>query len=1407
MSARLRWRWVRLLLILSWSLGAVGVGTWAYTNAKQSVDNQATAVASTTTSDVAARLVQEFDHVLAGLRFIGLAAFRSPPSALDRADLGRILSQFARASASISGLELVSPSDTVLWHYGNTTALNENAPGARAVFAGESGPHIATGHLFVHHGRLSEVLAIEMLGAHHTLLGVVRGWITLANPVDSRTETIYLTQPNTPTIAIGSHGVVVSPEPANFVPLSVVAPLSERVSLTAGSTSRALSSAVTVAVTGPWIALALIWVFGVGFGLVGIELLAMAERSQARSRQRALRAETSRRLMELVLAHVDLEAMIADIGRLLYDSSEAREVLAVFDPVDAPSWCIDHQGQRCSPLEPVSANALALGRWQEMRSPEENSRVLVASFGGPEVGVGRLIVIEPSVSGSRLLTQLDLSVVDLAIDRARMVSLRRLMAAAVEATDAGIAIFGVGGDFVWANASWYGLLGIDKRQDPEQLRIDHLSSGADGEAIGSYLLECRDNPTEGFACELLLQRADDRAHFWGYLALTPVNEAQADQASHIVALLRDVTASHEVTQDLAYQLDHDALTGALSRSALQTRVESAIDADRAHEYRFAVAIIDIDNFKLVNDTWGHSVGDELLIGFARRLIDHLGEAHAVARLGGDEFIMMLCLDESAIQDCIDSIGTVLAEPFDVGDGLAVMVQASMGIATYPGDAMTLESLLREADLALYHVKSAKSSRPRWWLHSSEVERHEIDDHDPWSPASGARLGRYRALWTTMTASVASELRTRINGEHALPINVDGADWVQLHCELLGEVLDPAATPLSLGDRVASAGAELEVANGDRELLGLTTSLVIGAFLGDEVGLMVNAQERRILIEIIRRRFEWLVEREREAMAGVRASYLAGALGASLSGNDSWDQYLEASLDRVAALPGVRAVIFIEVVDAEGGMPRYLGGALAPELRSWLHNDPGARRMFDFSLQEGPGDGTLAWESYTTVALADVVTMERYRPWAGLIRHLGFRSLVIIPLMVGAEAIGLCIVLGDYTQQFQGPTPEEFVAALQANLQTGWLNYRANVGSLTGQVAQRYRKALLQGGLREHFQPLIELATGRPTRLELLARLEIGAEGLAQPGEFLPAFGERELARLFVDSVVRVCELRERWDEQGLRLGCSINLPGSILLDPRLSLVLEATRRRCDGDLSWLTLELLESEYLDDERSDVVRTLAGDGIAFAIDDLGSGYSNLERLVDFPSAEIKLDRSLIQRLWSHPLSTLGVVGGLIQAGHDSHRRVVFEGVERLEVLEVARVLDADYAQGFVIARPMPANEVASWVTRFQEDPPEIEPLASGRLNSLLGALVFVWREVRQHPEFWVDNSACPVDDFLRRTFGPESSLVVLHRRLHQEGLATSDTYELLIAELERNQRMAVIESGSGYRGVSGAVLGAE
>ncbi|MCL5972958.1 MAG: hypothetical protein M1557_00955, partial [Actinobacteria bacterium] len=117
------------------------------------------------------------------------------------------------------------------------------------------------------------------------------------------------------------------------------------------------------------------------------------------------------------------------------------------------------------------------------------------------------------------------------------------------------------------------------------------------------------------------------------------------------------------------------------------------------------------------------------------------------------------------------------------------------------------------------------------------------------------------------------------------------------------------------------------------------------------------------------------------------------------------------------------------------------------------------------------------------------------------------------------------------------------------------------------------------------------------------------------------------------------------------------------------------------------------------------------------------------------------------------------------------------------------------------------VASWVTRFQEDPPEIEPLASGRLNSLLGALVFVWREVRQHPEFWVDNSACPVDDFLRRTFGPESSLVVLHRRLHQEGLATSDTYELLIAELERNQRMAVIESGSGYRGVSGAVLGAE
>jgi diguanylate cyclase (GGDEF)-like protein len=1400
-----KWRWARIMLVGLWTLGSICAGLWIEARVGQSVRNEDSVAATARTTNVTVHLSRDLNQVIAQLRFVGYLAFRSPPGSLDQADLGKIFVAFAHSTSGLMGLELTTPSQRVFWHYG--AAIGSGLYEAKGA-VDHSG--VVMGNLRVHHGKLDEAIQVQVAGTNHVVIGNVLGMAQVSDPVAVRdSSTVFMTQVGGPTIAINAHGAQIADLPRSYIPLSVVGSTIPRVSMIAGVTSKALDAAIARGSTAPLWVLTLIWLFGVGLGLIGIQLLALSEQRQASNRMVAMVAENGRALTELVLHHSDLAALMIDVASLLKTVTGANNVTASFVGPDGVSWSIDDRGEAVLDCGEATVGDLSDpdGRWYRANGENVDSSVLMARFGSVDAGLGRLMVERPHSLGVAVLEHLDLSVLDLAVDRSAMVARRRLIEAAVETTDAGIALFGIDGMLQWANGSWYRLLGMDTAGHPVDINLEALAdSPNDAAQITAFLGACRLGAQDRFESELRFTVGDA---FWGALLLSPVSENAQGYVSHIVALVRDVSANHEVTERLAYQVDHDSLTGTLSRQALESRAEAALARGGERPREFAVAILDLDNFKLVNDTWGHGVGDELLIGLGSRLQERLGDAHAVARVGGDEFILMFSLENVDLDACIQLVDQSLSTPLNVAEGQTILVGASMGVALFPDDATTLESLLREADRALYHVKSMKLTRSRWWLRRKDVEVTEPIDDDPWSVPNATLLSRYRALWPTLADIIAIQLRAKFDSEAVVPVNGDGADWVQLHHGLLVAVLDGQATASALGEQVTSIGAELTVASAQREVLELTTSLVMTAFLNDAIGPSVPAHDRRLLVELVRKRFAWVLEREREAMAGVRENYLAAAVGAPLATNDCWLDYLGESLDRVAALPGICGVLFTEADQGGDDGLRYLGGKVAPQFSEWFRASAEARAIVNPGVDQGPGDGVLAWESYTTIMVDDVLSSPRYEPWSAVIRRLGFRSLAIIPVMVGAEAIGLCTILGAYTHQFQGRTSQEFISALQERLQDGWRHYRTNVGSMAGPLAQRYRRALAEGGLREHYQPLLDLKVGRPTRFEVLARLEVGDDRLAQPGQFLPAFGERELRQLFSDSLARVLELRQQSHDHELSFGCSINLPGSVLLDAHLRDLLDTARQRCEGDLSWLMLELLESEHLGDQELAVVYDFGRTGVLFAIDDLGSGYSNLGRLVEFPFAQIKLDRSLVQGLWSHPLTALGVVGGLVQAAHDARRSVVFEGVERLELLEAARILEADYAQGFAIARPMPVEEVQPWLNQFSRDFGTIstELLAPDSLHSLLGALTYAWHEVRQHGRAWVEAADCPVDDYLKRMFGAASSLVALHRRLHHEGLVVSEAFELLMSELDRCQRALVSAADTGYEGARGTMAGVD
>jgi diguanylate cyclase (GGDEF)-like protein len=169
--------------------------------------------------------------------------------------------------------------------------------------------------------------------------------------------------------------------------------------------------------------------------------------------------------------------------------------------------------------------------------------------------------------------------------------------------------------------------------------------------------------------------------------------------------------------DLEYQANHDSLTGLANRGRFGTAITERLRAHRPT----SVLLIDIDDFKMVNDTMGHAVGDKLLAEVAQRLSHHTGPEDLPARLGGDEFAVLLSVDDpESTADAAERIIAGLAVPVRVGDQ-QLLAHASIGVAIAgPGDGA--EELLRNADIAMYAAKAAGKAT---WARFEPRMRHEV----------------------------------------------------------------------------------------------------------------------------------------------------------------------------------------------------------------------------------------------------------------------------------------------------------------------------------------------------------------------------------------------------------------------------------------------------------------------------------------------------------------------------------------------------------------------------------------------------------------------------------------------------------------------------------------------------------
>lgn len=191
-----------------------------------------------------------------------------------------------------------------------------------------------------------------------------------------------------------------------------------------------------------------------------------------------------------------------------------------------------------------------------------------------------------------------------------------------------------------------------------------------------------------------------------WLSVSTLTDARG-KVTHYVGIFSDISERKAAEEQIRHLAQHDPLTGLPNRNLLRDRMEVALAGAQRNKDKVALMMLDLDNFKLVNDTFGHQTGDQLLIEVANRLEALFRASDTVCRLGGDEFVVVLN-ELAEVEDALRAAEKVLTtiRPDIAVDGRVMGISPSIGIALYPQDGVDLDGLLRNADIAMYAAKRA-----------------------------------------------------------------------------------------------------------------------------------------------------------------------------------------------------------------------------------------------------------------------------------------------------------------------------------------------------------------------------------------------------------------------------------------------------------------------------------------------------------------------------------------------------------------------------------------------------------------------------------------------------------------------------------------------------------------------------
>jgi len=271
------------------------------------------------------------------------------------------------------------------------------------------------------------------------------------------------------------------------------------------------------------------------------------------------------------------------------------------------------------------------------------------------------------------------------------------------------------------------------------LGADHIHPDDVARVLGLFE-ELMTRPGSTMTAEMQARHADGT---WKHLEVVATNLLADRAVGGIVVNYRDITERKQYEEQLRHQAFHDPLTGLPNRALLINRLERALARAARRGETVAVLYLDLDHFKLVNDTLGHEAGDHLLTEVGRRVRICLRPEDTPARLSGDEFAVLLedITDEEDAGAIAERIADQLRTPFDIG-GREVAITSSLGIAVSGPGRTTPEDLMRSADAAMYRAK--RGGRSRFEVYDPEMDRMSLERAQLESDLRGAvERGEFR----------------------------------------------------------------------------------------------------------------------------------------------------------------------------------------------------------------------------------------------------------------------------------------------------------------------------------------------------------------------------------------------------------------------------------------------------------------------------------------------------------------------------------------------------------------------------------------------------------------------------------------------------------------------------------------